>query len=89
MTTNRAHVLLWTDNTAPYLDGIKAAGLADRVAVETLSRKDKPSSDQLANTEVLMATLRRASNCASSRPLAKERRRGSWTTAKAPLLSPP
>jgi phosphoglycerate dehydrogenase-like enzyme len=55
-TTNRAHVLLWTDNTAPYLDGIKAAGLADRIAVETLSRKEKPSSDQLANTEVLMAT---------------------------------
>ena len=56
MTTNRAHVLLWTDNTAPYLDGIKAAGLADRVAVETVPRKEKPSSDQLANTEVLMAT---------------------------------
>ena len=54
-TTNRAHVLLWTDNTAPYLDGIKAAGLADRVAVETLPRKDKPSADQLARTEVLMA----------------------------------
>lgn len=56
MTTNRAHVLLWTDNTAPYLDGIKAAGLADRVAVETVPRKDKPSADQLARTEVLMAS---------------------------------
>ncbi len=55
-TTNRARVLLWTDNTAPYLNGIKDAGLADRVAVETLSRKDRPSADQLANTEVLMAT---------------------------------
>ena len=33
--TNRAHVLLWTDNTAAYLDAIKAAGLADRVAVDT------------------------------------------------------
>jgi phosphoglycerate dehydrogenase-like enzyme len=55
MTTNRAHVLLWTDNTAPYLAGIKDAGLADRVAVETLPRKEKPSADQLANTEVLMA----------------------------------
>jgi phosphoglycerate dehydrogenase-like enzyme len=53
-TTNRAHVLLWTDNTAPYLDGIKEAGLADRIAVETVSRKDKPSADQLANAEVLM-----------------------------------
>jgi len=56
MTTNRAHVLLWTDNTAPYLDGIKAAGLADRVAVETVPRKDKPSADQLSCTEVLMAS---------------------------------
>ncbi len=53
--TNRAHVLLWTDQTAAYLDAIKAAGLADRVAVETLSRKDKPSADQLARTEALMA----------------------------------
>jgi phosphoglycerate dehydrogenase-like enzyme len=55
MTTNRAHVLLWTDNTAPYLDGIKAAGLGDRIALEILSRKEKPSAEQLANTEVLMA----------------------------------
>jgi phosphoglycerate dehydrogenase-like enzyme len=53
--TNRAHVLLWTDNTAAYLDAIKAAGLADRVAIDTLSRKDKPSPDQLARTEALMA----------------------------------
>jgi phosphoglycerate dehydrogenase-like enzyme len=53
--TNRAHVLLWTDNTATYLDAINAAGLADRVAIETLPRKDKPSADQLARTEALMA----------------------------------
>ena len=53
--TNRAHVLLWTDNTAAYLDAIKAAGLADRVAVDTLPRKEKPSADQLARTEALMA----------------------------------
>ena len=53
--TNRAHVLLWTDNTAAYLDAIKAAGLADRVAVDTLPRKDKPSPDQLSRTEALMA----------------------------------
>lgn len=55
LTTNRAHVLLWTDSTAAYLDAIKAAGLADRVAVDTLPRKDKPSADQLARTEALMA----------------------------------
>jgi phosphoglycerate dehydrogenase-like enzyme len=56
MTTNRAQILLWTDNTAPYVDAIKAAGLADRVQVDTLSRKDKPSAEQLARTEALMAT---------------------------------
>jgi len=53
--TNRAHILLWTDSTAAYLDAIKAAGLADRVAIDTLPRKDKPSADQLARTEALMA----------------------------------
>jgi phosphoglycerate dehydrogenase-like enzyme len=55
--TNRAHVLLWTDNTAAYLDAIKAAGLADRVAIDTLPRKDKPSPEQLARTEALMAPV--------------------------------
>ena len=55
IVTNRAHVLLWTDSTAAYLDAIKAAGLADRVAIDTLPRKDKPSADQLARTEALMA----------------------------------
>src|SRR5947207_2319917 len=53
--TNRAHVLLWTDNTAAYLEAIKAAGLADRVVIDSLPRKDKPSADQLARTEALMA----------------------------------
>ena len=53
--TNRTHVLLWTDSTAAYLDAIKAAGLADRVVVETLPRKEKPSAGQMARTEVLMA----------------------------------
>jgi len=57
MTTNRAHVLLWTDNTAPYLDAIKAAGLAERVVLSTLSRKDKPSAEQLSHTEALMAPV--------------------------------
>ena len=53
--TSRANVLLWTDSTAAYLDAIKAAGLAERVAVETLPRKEKPSAEQLARTEALMA----------------------------------
>ena len=53
--TRRAHVMLWTDSTAAYLDAIKTAGLADRVLVETLPRKDKPSADQMTRTEALMA----------------------------------
>lgn len=55
MATNRAHVLLWTDNSQPYVEAIKAAGLADRVALDTLSRKDKPSAEQMARTEAMMA----------------------------------
>jgi phosphoglycerate dehydrogenase-like enzyme len=52
---SRAHVLLWTDSTAPYLEAIKAAGLADRVVVDTLPRKEKPSAEQRARIEALMA----------------------------------
>src|ERR1041385_1454657 len=53
--TSRANVLLWADSTAAYLDAIKAAGLADRVEVETLPRKERPSADQIARTQALMA----------------------------------
>jgi len=53
--TSRANVLLWTDSTAAYLDAIKAAGLADRVEVETLPRKERPSAEQIARTQALMA----------------------------------
>jgi phosphoglycerate dehydrogenase-like enzyme len=53
--TRRANVLLWTDSTAAYLDEIQAAGLAGRVALDTLPRKEKPSAEQLARTEALMA----------------------------------
>ena len=53
--TNRIQVLLWTDSTAAYLDAIRAAGLAERVTVETLPRKERPSADQIARTEALMA----------------------------------
>ena len=52
---SRAQLLLWTDATAAYLEAIKSAGLADRVAVETLPRNEKPSPEQLARTEALMA----------------------------------
>ncbi len=53
--SDRTHVLLWTDSTDSYLKAIAAAGLSDRVIVEGVSRKETPSSDQLARTEVLMA----------------------------------
>jgi hypothetical protein len=53
--TNRAHVLLWTDQPAAYLDAVKEAGLADRVAIQTLARREKPSAEQLAHAEALMA----------------------------------
>jgi len=52
--TSRAHVLLWTDSTAAYLDAIKAAGLADRVVVDTLPRRETPSAEQMARTEALI-----------------------------------
>jgi len=51
----RRHVLLWTDSTSAYLDAIQSAGLSERVAVDTVSRKEKPSAEQLARTEALMA----------------------------------
>ncbi len=48
-------VLLWTDATAAYIDAIKRAGLLERVRVDTLPRKEKPSAQQMAQTEALMA----------------------------------
>ena len=53
--TSRTHVLLWTNSTAAYLDAIKAAGLADRVVVDTLPSNETPSAEQMARTEALMA----------------------------------
>ena len=55
MAAERTRVLLWADSPAPYLDAIKAAGLDGRVTVETLPRKEKPSAEQMARTEALMA----------------------------------
>jgi phosphoglycerate dehydrogenase-like enzyme len=53
--TNRTRVLLWTDAPAAYADAIAAAGLSDRVLVDTLARKDTPSAGQCAETEALLA----------------------------------
>ena len=52
---NRTQILLWTDSTAAYTEAVEAAGLSDRVAIETLPRKERPSAAQLARTEALMA----------------------------------
>ena len=54
---SRTEILLWTDSPAAYLDAVAAAGLADRVKIEALPRKEKPSADQLAKTEALMAPI--------------------------------
>jgi phosphoglycerate dehydrogenase-like enzyme len=53
--TGRPRLLLWTQSPAPYLEAVKAAGLADRVAIDTLAPGAKPSAEQLAQAEVLMA----------------------------------
>lgn len=53
--TNPTRVLLWTDAPAPYVDAIAAAGLAPRVAVEALPRKDTPTQAQRADTEAMLA----------------------------------
>jgi len=53
--TRRTHVLLWTDSSAACVEAIEAAGLAGRVALDTLARKEKPTAEQMARTEVLLA----------------------------------
>ena len=53
--TSRTNVLLWTDSSPAYIDAIKTAGLAERVQIDTLPRKEKPSAEQMARTEALLA----------------------------------
>lgn len=53
--SNLPRVLLWTDTPAAYQQAIAAAGLADRVEVETLARKDSPSDTQRAATDIMLA----------------------------------
>jgi phosphoglycerate dehydrogenase-like enzyme len=52
---NLPRLLLWTDAAGPYIDAIDKAGLSDRVTIEPLSRKEKPSNAQRAETHVLLA----------------------------------
>jgi phosphoglycerate dehydrogenase-like enzyme len=51
---NPTRLLLWTDNAAPYVEAIGTAGLAGRVAIETLGRAETPSAAQLAETEAML-----------------------------------
>jgi len=53
--SNRSHVLLWTDTPAAYIDAINAAGLADRVNVETIARATTPSDAQRASADAMLA----------------------------------
>jgi phosphoglycerate dehydrogenase-like enzyme len=52
--SRRTEVLLWADSGA-FVEAIEKAGLAERVAVDTVARKDKPSAEQLGCAEVLAA----------------------------------
>ena len=49
------HILLWTDGPEPYINAINAAGLSTRVAIASLSRKDRPSTEQMARTNAMLA----------------------------------
>jgi D-2-hydroxyacid dehydrogenase (NADP+) len=51
---SRTQVLLWADSSA-FVEAIEKAGLAERVAVDTVARKDKPGAEQLGRAEVLAA----------------------------------
>lgn len=53
-TPDAPRLLLWTDAAAPYEAAITEAGLADRVRVAALPRKDMPSPELLAETEALL-----------------------------------
>ena len=52
---NPPRLLLWTDAPGPYAEAIDREGLAGRVAVEALARKNSPSVAQLAETEAMLA----------------------------------
>jgi phosphoglycerate dehydrogenase-like enzyme len=52
---NTSTLLLWTDSPGPYIDAIRQAGLSDRVTIDTLDRKNKPSDAQRSAAHVLLA----------------------------------
>ncbi len=47
-------ILMWADATEPYEAAIAEAGLAGRVHLTALARKDSPSPELLAETEVIL-----------------------------------
>lgn len=53
--TRKVHILLWIDNSAPYVDAVQAAGLIDQVELEIVPRSQSPSGEQLARADALMA----------------------------------
>jgi phosphoglycerate dehydrogenase-like enzyme len=48
-------LLLWTDETAPYLQALEVAGLAGRFRVKPLRRAEQPSDFDLTEAAALMA----------------------------------
>ncbi len=48
-------LLLWTDNAEPYRAAIAEAGLADRVRLAALPRKETPGPDLLGDTQAMLA----------------------------------
>lgn len=52
---NTSRLLLWTDTPDAYIEAIDRAGLAGRVTIEALGRRDMPSNAQRAETQVLLA----------------------------------
>jgi phosphoglycerate dehydrogenase-like enzyme len=52
---NPTHLLLWTDGPTPYTNAIAESGLASRVTVDVLPRKDQPSEAQRAQAEAMLA----------------------------------
>jgi phosphoglycerate dehydrogenase-like enzyme len=53
---NTPNLLLWTDSPRPYIEAIHHAGMTERVTIDTLDRKEKPSDAQRFATQVLLAT---------------------------------
>ena len=50
-------LLLWHDNPDPYVKAIAKAGLAERVRVDSLSRKESPTAEQMTETELHPVSL--------------------------------